>query len=358
MNMSDTIIKLLQKMIEIPSLSREEMEVAGAIRNFLLKRNIPYETRLNNTWCYNKNFHPERPTILLNSHIDTVRPNTNWKTNPYDARIENGKLFGLGSNDAGGALVCLLGAFLHFYEADELPFNLLFAATAEEEISGKNGIELIQDITQKCAFALVGEPTELNMAIAEKGLMVVDGVVTGKSGHAARDEGDNAIYLALKDIAFFKNYQFPKQSETLGNLKMSLTVIQAGTQHNVVPGSCQYTVDIRMIPEYNFQEVLDVIQPQINGILTPRSMRLKPSFLPQQHILHIIAQELNIPTFGSSTLSDQALLNIPSVKIGPGKSERSHTAEEFIYLSELHDGLETYKKIISSLKNHIGKQNN
>ncbi|MBX7227252.1 MAG: M20/M25/M40 family metallo-hydrolase [Chitinophagales bacterium] len=356
--MDEIIIDLLQKIIGTPSHSKEETEVATLIRNFLQERGIPYEMRLNNTWCYNKYFQPELPTILLNSHIDTVRPNANWKTNPYEARIEEGKLFGLGSNDAGGALVCLLGAFLHFYEDDGLPFNLLFAATAEEEISGRNGIESMQDITQKCSFALVGEPTELHMAIAEKGLMVVDGVVTGKSGHAAREEGDNAIYLALKDVAFFKDYQFPKQSATLGKLKMSLTIIQAGTQHNVVPGSCQYTVDIRMIPEYGFQEVLDIIQPQINGILTPRSMRLKPSFLPPQHILHTVAQELNIPTFGSSTLSDQALLNIPSVKIGPGKSERSHTAEEFIYLSELHDGLETYIQIISTLKRHIIKQNN
>ncbi len=342
-------IELLQKLITTSSFSKEEDKAAEVIHKFLKAKKIPFETKLNNTWVKNKHFNFLKPTILLNSHIDTVKPVNGWIKNPFEAIIEEDKLFGLGSNDAGAALVSLLATFLHFYEKEDLKYNFIFAATAEEEISGKNGIEQIEDITSSCEFAIVGEPTEMKMAVAEKGLMVIDAEVKGKAGHAARNEGINAIYLALTDIQWFQNYQFKKISSVLGPVKVTVSMINAGTQHNVVPDSCKYTVDVRTIPEYTSEQILEIINDNVKAEIKVRSTRLQPSQISKEHIIVKAAEKLGIETFGSSTLSDQALLKIPSIKMGPGKSERSHTADEFIFLQEIEDGIKIYIKLLEQV---------
>ena len=348
-NFADEYVDLLQKLITTSSFSKEEDKAAAVIRKFLKSKKIAFDTKQNNTWIKNKHFNFLKPSILLNSHIDTVKPVNGWNKDPFTAVIEEDKLFGLGSNDAGAALVTLLATFIHFYEKEDLKYNLIFAATAEEEISGKNGIELIQDIVSSCEFAIVGEPTEMKMAIAEKGLMVLDGEVKGKAGHAARNEGINAIYLAMIDVQWFQNYQFKKINPVLGPVKMTVSMIQSGIQHNIVPDSCKYTIDIRTIPEYSAEQVLEIIQDNVKAEITARSTRLQPSQIDKEHIIVKVAEKLGIDTFGSSTLSDQTLLKIPSVKIGPGKSERSHTADEFIYLQEIKDGLNIYKKLLEQV---------
>ncbi len=346
---SSLSIELLQKLIATTSFSKEEEKAADVIRKFLKSKKIPFETKLNNTYAKNKHYNFLKPTILLNSHIDTVKPVNGWNKDPFTATIEDGKLIGLGSNDAGAALVCLLETFLHFYDKEELKYNLIFAATAEEEISGKNGIEQIDEITSACEFAIVGEPTEMKMAIAEKGLMVLDGEVKGKAGHAARNEGVNAIYSAMIDVQWFQNYQFKKINPVLGPVKMTVSMIQAGTQHNVVPDVCRYTVDVRTIPEYSTDQILEIIRDNVRAEIKPRSTRLQPSQIDKEHLIVKAAEKLGIETFGSSTLSDQTLLKIPSVKIGPGKSERSHTADEFIFIQEIVDGLKIYKKLLEQI---------
>ncbi len=340
------ITELLQKLITTSSLSKEEDNAAEVIRKFLKTRKIPFETILNNTWIKNKHYNFLKPTILLNSHIDTVKPVNGWLRNPLNATIEDDKLYGLGSNDAGASLVCLLGTFLHFYESDDLKYNIIFAATAEEEISGKNGIEKLEDITSACEFAIVGEPTDMKMAIAEKGLIVLDAEVKGRAGHAARNEGVNAIYSAMIDVHWFQNYQFKKINSILGPVKLTVSMIQAGTQHNVVPDTCKYTVDVRTIPDFTTEQILEIIHDNVRAEIKPRSTRLQPSQIDKEHLIVKAAEKLNIELFGSSTLSDQALLKIPSVKMGPGKSERSHTADEFIYLQEIEDGLKIYIKLL------------
>ncbi|MDB5228526.1 MAG: acetylornithine deacetylase [Bacteroidota bacterium] len=342
-------IELLQKLIGVPSFSKEEDKAADVIRKFLKSKKINYDTRFNNTWAKNKHFNFLKPSILLNSHIDTVKPVNGWNKDPFQAAIENDKLYGLGSNDAGAALISLLATFLHFYESEDLKYNLIFAATSEEEISGKNGIEQIEEVTGACEFAIIGEPTEMKMAIAEKGLMVLDAEVKGKAGHTARNEGLNAIYLAMVDVHWFQNYQFKKINPVLGPVKLTVSMIQGGTQHNVVPDTCKYIVDVRTIPEYSTDQLLEIIRDNVKAEIKPRSVRLQPSQIDKEHIMVKAAEKLGIETFGSSTLSDQALLKIPSVKIGPGKSERSHTADEFIYLQEIEDGLKIYRKLLDQV---------
>jgi acetylornithine deacetylase len=346
---TEQVTELLEQLIGVPSYSREEDKAAETIRKFLKKEKIAFETAGNNTWAKNKHFNFLKPTILLNSHIDTVKPVQGWQRDPHQAEIVDGKLFGLGSNDAGAALVCLLGTFLHFYEKDDLKFNIIFAATAEEEISGKNGIEQLANVIQPCAFAIVGEPTEMKMAIAEKGLMVIDATVTGKAGHAARNEGVNAIYLAMKDLHWIENYQFKKISPLLGPVKMTVTMISAGTQHNVIPDTCKYVIDVRTTPEYSHEQVLDIMRDNLKAEIKPRTTRLNPSHIDKEHLIVKAADKLGIETFGSTTLSDQAVLQIPSVKIGPGKSERSHTADEYIRLDEIQEGLEIYIRLLKSI---------
>lgn len=342
-------INLLEQLIAIPSFSREEDKTAVVLQGFFKQHDIPAERKGNNVWARNRYFNPDLPTILLNSHHDTVRPNTAYTRDPFQAEIIEGKLYGLGSNDAGGPLVCLIVAFLHFYEQKNLKFNLVMAATAEEEISGSEGIESIWELLPAITFAIVGEPTLCHMAVAEKGLIVLDCVAYGKAGHAAREEGVNAIHEAIKDIEWLRTHKFPKVSPTLGEIKMTTTVIHAGKQHNVVPAECQYTVDVRVTDQYTLEEVLEVIQQNIKSKVTPRSLRMRSSGIPDDHALVKAANKLGIPLYGSPTTSDQALIPVPSVKIGPGDSARSHTADEFIYVAEIVKGIDTYIKLLDEL---------
>jgi acetylornithine deacetylase len=358
----DDALNLLQELISIPSFSKEENKTADAIENFLQLKNITTNRLLNNVWCANKFFDESKPTILLNSHHDTVKPNKQYTRNPFEPAIEDGKLFGLGSNDAGGCLVSLMATFIYFYHQQNLKYNLVLAATAEEEISGKDGIEkLLQEesfLSATCFSnsplgdgwcAIVGEPTLMNMAVAEKGLLVLDCTAHGKAGHAAREEGDNAIYKALKDIEWFSNYKFDKISDLLGPNKMSVTIINAGSQHNVVPSECTFTVDIRVNELYNFDEVISIIQRNIQSETAPRSLRLRSTNIELNHPLVKSGLELNRTYYGSPTTSDKALMPFPALKIGPGDSARSHSADEFIFVEEIKNGIELYIQLLNKV---------
>jgi acetylornithine deacetylase len=341
-------LSLLKRLISIPSFSKEENKTADAIVQFLESKGVKTFRNMNNVWAYNKYFDERKSTVLLNSHHDTVKPNSDYSLNPFDAIEKDGKLFGLGSNDAGGALVSLLATFLYFYEGKS-NYNFVYAASAEEENSGRNGIELILPGLGNIDFAIVGEPTQMHLAIAEKGLMVLDCIAHGKSGHAAREEGENAIYNALNDIEWFRNYKFQKISETLGPVKMSVTMIRSGTQHNVVPDTCEFTVDVRITDAYSNDEVLALIKQNVLCEVTPRSMRLKPSSIDKDHPIVKAGLLLGRKTYGSPTTSDQALMNFPSLKLGPGDSARSHTADEFIYTKEIKEGIELYIKMLNNI---------
>jgi acetylornithine deacetylase len=340
---------LLIKLIATPSFSREEDKTAILIKDFFEKAGIPVLQIGNNVWAKNKYFTADKPTVLLNSHHDTVHPNPGYTRDPFSPEIIDGKLFGLGSNDAGGPLVSLIAAFLFFYERTDLKFNIILAATAEEEISGTGGIEKIWSSLAPIAFAIVGEPTLCEMATAEKGLMVLDCISKGKPGHAAREEGINAIYAALPDIEWFRTYKFPSKSETLGEMKMSVTIIHAGSQHNVVPSECKFTVDVRVTDSYSLEEALEIIKKNVSCEVAPRSLRIRPSGIAMDHPLVSSAQKMGLRLYGSPTTSDQALIAAPSVKIGPGDSSRSHSADEFIYLHEIEKGINTYIALLSNV---------
>ncbi|HXH99247.1 MAG TPA: M20 family metallo-hydrolase [Sphingobacteriaceae bacterium] len=343
-------IDLLKKLISIPSFSKEEDLTATAIESYLQQHEVKTYRKLNNVWAFNKFYDASKPTILLNSHHDTVKPNSGYLRDPFSADEVDGKLYGLGSNDAGGCLVSIIAAFLYYYNITDLAYNLCLAITAEEEISGVNGIELIIPELGKLDFAIVGEPTLLDLAIAERGLMVLDCIVHGKAGHAAREEGENAIYKALKDIEWFRTYQFPKISEVFGSVKMSVTIINAGSQHNVVPAKCEFAVDIRVTDAYRNEEVLEIVREHVSCEVNPRSVRLKPSSIDKNHpIVQAGSVALGRKTYGSPTTSDQALLDIPSLKIGPGDSARSHMADEFIYIDEIKQGIDLYIKILGEI---------
>lgn len=339
---------MLRRLIATPSFSREEDGTAAIIERFLQENGVGTRRLKNNVWAFNRHFSDEKPTILLNSHHDTVRPNKGYTRDPFAPDVLDGKLYGLGSNDAGGALVGLLAAFLYFHERAGLPFNLVYAATAEEEISGKDGVELILGELGRIDGALVGEPTQMQLAIAEKGLMVLDGFAQGKSGHAAREEGENALYKALDDIEWFRNYHFPKVSEFLGPVKMSVTVIQAGSQHNVVPDECRFTVDVRVNEHYTFEEVLETIQTRVRSSMTPRSLRMRSSIIAPEHPLVRAGLALGRTMYGSPTTSDKALMPFPALKIGPGDSARSHTADEYIFLREVEEGIDIYIQLLKT----------
>jgi acetylornithine deacetylase len=341
-------VGLLKELIATPSFSREEDNTAAILVRFLEEYGVLPIRHLNNVWALNKHFDPRKPNILLNSHHDTVKPNPQYTRDPFAPVVEDGKLFGLGSNDAGGCLVSLIAAFLHFYDMEGLPYNILLAASAEEEISGVNGIESILEQLPPIDFAIVGEPTKTDLAVAEKGLMVLDCVAHGKAGHAARDEGENALYKAMDDISWFRNFRFPKVSPTLGPVKMSVTVIQTSNKaHNVVPAECSFVVDVRATDQYTLEEMLDTIRANVQCDVTPRSMRMRPSFIPEGHPLVQAGIGLGKQLYGSPTTSDQALIPATSVKVGPGDSARSHTADEFIYLDEIRQGIDTYIRLLS-----------
>lgn len=338
-------LQILSDLIQIPAFSGEENLRVTYLEKVLNDQGISTKKHLNNLWCANQHFSEGKFTILLNSHTDTVKPNKGYTREPHAAEVIDGKLFGLGSNDAGGPLISLMTVFCELY-AENLPFNLVFAATAEEEISGKNGIAALWPSLPKIDLAIVGEPTKMELAVAERGLMVLDCVAKGKAGHAARNEGINAIYEALKDIKWFKTHQFPKVSEVLGPVKMSVTVIEAGTQHNVVPAECKFVVDVRVPDTYSNEELLQLIKESVLCEVTARSTRLNSSGLPAGHPLFKVAEQLNIPTYGSPTTSDQSLMPCISVKIGPGDSARSHIADEYIFVDELQKAPARYKEIL------------
>ncbi|MEA5139668.1 M20 family metallo-hydrolase [Arcicella rigui] len=344
-------IVLLKQLIATQSFSREEQQTGDILEEFFRERNIPFRRKINNLWARNQHFNPALPTVLLNSHHDTVKPNPSWTLNPFEPLVKDGKLFGLGSNDAGGCLVSLLATFCYFYHRSDLSFNVLFVASAEEEISGVNGLELLlkENDLPEISFAIVGEPTEMHLAIAEKGLMVVDCTAHGKAGHAAREEGDNAIYKALRDITWIKQYEFPKVSPVLGKMKMSVTIINAGKQHNVVPDTCTFTIDCRVTEQYTLEETLATIRQNIGSDAQARSIRLKPSSIPLEHPIVQAGIKMGRNTYGSPTTSDQAVLDCQSLKLGPGHSGRSHTADEFIYLSEIEEGIDLYIKMLGEV---------
>jgi acetylornithine deacetylase len=342
-------ITLLQSLIQTPSLSKQEEETADILKNFLQKYCDDVHTVENNVWVKNKYFSVDKPTILLNSHHDTVPANKGYTRNPLDGLIEDGKQFGLGSNDAGGALVSLMATFLYFYSKENLNYNLIFAATAEEEISGVNGIELLYPQLGNIDVAIVGEPTQMQMAVAEKGLLVIDCTVKGTAGHAAREEGDNAIYKAMPAIEWFKNYQFEKISATLGPVKMSVTIINAGMQHNMVPDACTFTVDIRINELYTHEVILNIIKENVHAEIVPRSMRMKSSGIAISHPLVQSGLTLGRTMYGSPTTSDKALMGCPSLKMGPGDSARSHSADEFIYVKEIEEGINLYIQLLENI---------
>lgn len=350
-NIQKESLELLRALIRIQSFSKEEDRTANLIAQFLEERGVKTHRKMNNVWAYNLHFDPAKPTLLLNSHHDTVKPNSGYTRDPYDAAIEGDKLFGLGSNDAGGCLVSLIGTFMYYYAQEGLSYNICLAATAEEEISGNNGLELVLPDLGELEFAIVGEPTEMHLAIAERGLLVLDCTAHGKAGHAAREEGENAIYKALADIEWFRTYQFPKVSEVFGPLKMSVTIINAGSQHNVVPANCTFTVDVRVTDAYTNEEVVNVIKQHVSSEVKPRSIRLKPSSIDKEHPIVQSGIALGKTTYGSPTTSDQALLDIPSLKCGPGFSGRSHMADEFLYVREVAEGVQGYVAMLKSVIN-------
>jgi len=342
-------VSLLQQLIKTPSFSGNEGAVADIVQRYLAGYSIKVKRKGNNLWCYNKYYDSTKPTILLNSHLDTVKPNEGYTNDPFCPEISSGKLYGLGSNDAGGCLVSLIATFLHFYCYQGLGFNLCLAATAEEENSGQNGIKSVLPLLGKLELAIVGEPTLLQMAVAEKGNLVIDCISNGRSGHAAREEGDNAIHKCLKDLDWFRNYQFPQQFSGLPPVKMTITIIKSGLQHNIVPALCEFTVDIRNDDTYTQQEILDTIKKNVSCQITVRPGSLGASSVPIDHPIVRAGMAIGCKTYSSPTTSDQAWLTIPSVKIGPGDSARSHSSDEFIYLEEIKKGINTYVRLLEIL---------
>lgn len=345
----DEVVDLLKSLIRIPSPSREEGAVADFLQHYIDSQGIKVHRKGNNVWCLSPGFSPMKPIILLNSHIDTVKPVEGWTKDPFTPVEEDGKLYGLGSNDAGASLVSLLRVFFELCRTEQ-PYNLIFLASCEEEVSGKDGIESVLPDLPPVDFAIVGEPTGMRLAIAEKGLMVLDVTVSGTAGHAARDEGENAIYKALQDICWFRDYQFKRESLLLGPVKTTVTQINAGTQHNVVPDRCTFVVDVRSNELYSNEELFEIISKHISGEAKARSFRLNSSRISTDHPFVDKALLWEVETFGSPTLSDQALMPFPSVKIGPGESSRSHTADEYVLLQEIEEAIALYSVLLNELK--------
>ncbi len=342
-------LELLKSLIQTPSFSGEEENVSHILQNWLKTFGVKYFISGNNVWAHNQFFDVSKPTILLNSHMDTVKPNKGYTRNPFIPQIEGGKLYGLGSNDAGGPLVSLLSTFVFFYNRKNLKYNLVIAATGEEESSGPNGLNSLLKELPPIDFALVGEPTGMQMAIAEKGLLVVDAVAPGKAGHAAHDNTENAIYNAIDDINMIRNYSFEKISPLLGKVKMTVTQITAGEQHNVVPATCHFVIDVRVNELYTNREIFESLDAQTKSKLTARSFHLNPSSIRIKHPFVQAGLKQGRKTYGSPTLSDQSVLNSPSLKMGPGDSKRSHSANEFIYLDDLKEAIELFINIFEEI---------
>jgi acetylornithine deacetylase len=341
---------LLKDLVATPSFSKEEHETAEIISLFFARHNVPFKRVSNNIYAGNKYYDAAKPSLLLNSHHDTVKPNKGYTLDPFTPIEKDGKLFGLGSNDAGGCLVSLIATFLYFYNEASTKYNIIFAASAEEEISGTNGIELVLPHLGNIDFGIVGEPTKLEMAVAERGLMVIDCIAPGRAGHAARKEGENALYNAMDDINWIRNYQFEKISPLLGESRLSVTVIETeNKQHNVVPAQCKFVIDARVNELYTFDEILDELKKNLKSQFSPRTTRMRSTSITLDHPLVKAGIKLGKGYYGSPTTSDKALMPFPTLKIGPGDSARSHTADEFIYLDEIKDGIETYIKMVKQI---------
>ena len=334
---------MLKKLIATPSVSRDEAAAADVLEAYMKEKGLNPQRHGNNVWCFSRDFDETKPIILLNAHIDTVKPVAGWQHDPFIPTVDDDKFYGLGSNDCGGGLVSLLMAFM------ELKGNFIYLASCEEEVSGKNGIESVLPLLPKIDFAIVGEPTGMQPAIAEKGLMVIDATAHGKAGHAARNEGDNAIYHAMKDIQWLSEWQFPKQTELLGPVKQTVTIINAGTQHNVIPDTCTFTIDVRSNECYTNEEIFAFFQEHLTSELKARSFRLSSSKIDESHPFVQACIREGLTPFGSPTLSDQALMRFPSLKLGPGDSSRSHTADEFIKISEIDAAISLYTKLLRSM---------
>ncbi|MBL0144407.1 MAG: M20 family metallo-hydrolase [Chitinophagaceae bacterium] len=348
--LNNEAVNLLKKLIATPSFSKEEQDTAKIISSFLDTHQVVNKRVGHNIYAANKYYDVNKPTLLLNSHHDTVRPNKGFTLDPFSPIEKDGKLFGLGSNDAGGCLVSLMATFLHFYNTANLKYNIVFAASAEEEISGANGVELLLPHLGAINFGIVGEPTKLEMAVAERGLMVIDCIALGKAGHAARKEGENALYCAMEDINWIRDYRFEKVSDLLGETCLTVTVIETDNkQHNVVPGHCKFVIDARINELYSFEEVLEIFKQNLKSTFSPRSTRMKSTCIALDHPLVKAGIELGKGYYGSPTTSDKALMPFPTLKMGPGDSARSHTADEYIYLDEIKDGIETYIKIVRQI---------
>ncbi|MEM9990609.1 MAG: M20 family metallo-hydrolase [Bacteroidota bacterium] len=339
-------IELLQQLIATTSFSRQEDKTADKLVDFLAAKGIATERYLNNIWAKNKHWQADKPVLLLNSHHDTVRPVEGWKRDPFSPDVEEGTLYGLGSNDAGASLVSLLATFVHFYEQEDLSHNIIFAASAEEEISGKDGMYGLLPYLGKIDVGIVGEPTEMQMAVAEKGLLVIEAVAKGVAGHAARTNNVNAIYEAMQDIEWLKSHRFPKTSEWLEAVKITVTQIEAGKQHNIVPDACKYVVDVRTNDCYSNREIFDILQANTKAELKARSFRLNSSQIPVSHPLVQAGQAMGMACLGSPTLSDQSVMPFPTLKLGVGDSNRSHTADEYIHLHEIENGIARYIELL------------
>lgn len=343
-------IDLLKELIATPSFSKEEDQTAGILCRVIGTKGIEHSRVGNNVYALNKYYDVNKPSILLNSHHDTVKPNKGYTFDPFSPFEKDGKLFGLGSNDAGGCLVALLATFLYYYDRQDLNHNVVFAASAEEEISGVNGIELVLPYLGKLDYGIVGEPTKLEMAVAERGLMVIDCTAEGRSGHAARNEGENALYKAVDDITWLRNYKFEKVSPLLDETRLTVTIISTeNIQHNVIPSQCKFVVDIRVNELYTFEEILDVLQKNLKSNFKPRSTRMKSTSIPLDHPLVKAGIKLGKGYYGSPTTSDKALMPFPTLKMGPGDSARSHIADEYIFIDEIKEGIDTYIKLVKEL---------
>jgi len=343
-------IALLKQLIATQSFSSEEEGTALLIEAWFSANNIPFKREKNNIWAFNKQYDEALPTLLLNSHHDTVKPNQGYTLNPLEPIVKDGKLFGLGSNDAGGCLVSLIATFTYFYDAENLPYNLVIVASAEEESSGPDGLNSVLKHLPTLDCAIVGEPTEMQLAIAEKGLLVLDVIVEGTPGHAAHPNDNVSIYNALGVVEWFRDYRFDKVSDVLGPMKMTVTGINAGKQHNVVPAECHLVVDVRVNDRYTNTEVLEIIQKELEGKATvkPRSLHLNSSSIDKNHPIVQAGIALGRTTYGSPTLSDQSVLYCQSLKLGPGSSPRSHTADEFIFINEIEEGIALYINILAT----------
>ena len=343
-------VALLKQLISTPSFSKEENDTAEIIIAFFEGHNIPCSRVGNNIYAKNKNYDLSKPSVLLNSHHDTVKPNRGYTMDPFTPIEKDGKLFGLGSNDAGGCLVSLIATFLHFYNIEDSKHNVVFAASAEEEISGVNGIELVLPYLGNINYGIVGEPTKLEMAVAERGLMVIDCTALGKAGHAARNEGENALYKAMEDITWIRSRRFDKVSDLLGESRLTATVIETeNKQHNVVPSQCKFVIDVRVNELYSFEEILAELKANLKSDFKPRTTRMKSTSIPLDHLLVKAGTNLGRGYYGSPTTSDKALMPFPTLKMGPGDSARSHTADEYIYLSEIEEGIGTYIKLVEQI---------